>query len=100
MFFSEDFVSEVVIGDNVVQRSCEESPITFDRKRHIVDTIDEDIRDVHDGFLAPSINYTGYVLLKVQGPNDTVSTHKIFKLKNFYSFKVFKFCKFKCYKHL
>lgn len=55
--------------------------MTFDRKRHIIDTVDEDIRNVQDGFLAPSINYTGYVLLKVQGPNDTVSFHKIFKLK-------------------
>ncbi|KAG8202163.1 hypothetical protein JTE90_010519 [Oedothorax gibbosus] len=71
-FTSDDFVSEVVIGDNVVQKSCEDGQMTFDRKRHIADIIDEDVRDVHDGYLAPSMNYTGYVLLKVQGPNDTV----------------------------
>ncbi|PRD22851.1 UNVERIFIED_CONTAM: Ptp69D [Trichonephila clavipes] len=66
-FTSEDFVSEVVIGDNH-QRNCDTSP-TSDRKRHIIqdsfanhDTQEVDL--VQDGILAPSTNYTGYVLTK------------------------------------
>lgn len=50
----------------------------YDKKRHIVqdftgnkDASEVDI--VQDGILAPSTNYTGYILIKVQGPNDTVS---------------------------
>ncbi|GBL73599.1 Tyrosine-protein phosphatase 69D [Araneus ventricosus] len=77
-FTSEDFVSEVVIGDNH-QRNCDINPSTSDRKRHIIqdsyaNNDMQEIELVQDGILAPSTNYTGYVLIKVQGPNDTILT--------------------------
>ncbi|KFM71268.1 Tyrosine-protein phosphatase 69D, partial [Stegodyphus mimosarum] len=74
-FTSDDFVSEVVIGDNH-QRNCS---LPSDKKRHIVQGLGankeiQDIDIVQDGSLAPSTNYTGYILIKVQGPNNTVLT--------------------------
>lgn len=76
-FLSDDFVSEVVIGDNH-QRNCDSNSIPYDKKRHIVQDLAgnkelTEVEIVQDGSLAPSTNYTGYVLIKVQGPNETVS---------------------------
>ncbi|XP_042908226.2 tyrosine-protein phosphatase 69D isoform X1 [Parasteatoda tepidariorum] len=77
-FTSDDFVSEVVIGDNH-QRYCDSNSAPSDKRRHIIqDSLsNKDLREidlVQDGSLAPSTNYTGYVQVKVQGPNNTILT--------------------------
>lgn len=75
--FSDEFVSEVVIGDNH-QRNCDSNTMFYDKKRHILQDFigNKDVSEVdvvQDGILAASTNYTGYILIKVHGPNGTVS---------------------------
>ncbi|XP_076306980.1 tyrosine-protein phosphatase 69D-like isoform X2 [Tachypleus tridentatus] len=80
-FTSEHFVSEVIIGDgrhsvcdrfsdHPTKAKARSERSTLQGKEKLGPSANQE--NIYDGELAPSTNYTGYVELKITGPNGTV----------------------------